>query len=89
MTNLTNRVLYTGFTSKSILERVYEHRAKLVSGFTAKYNVIKLVWYECCNDRDAALTRERQIKGWKRERIISLIKAMNPGWRNLTETLQL
>ena len=83
MTNKTNRVLYTGVTN-DLKRRVYEHREKLVEGFTKKYNVGKLVFYEVCEDIEGAILREKQIKGWLRIKKIALIESMNPGWRDLS-----
>ena len=76
MTN-TSKTLYTGMTN-NLERRVYEHKNKLVSGFTSKYNITKLVYYEETNDVNAALTREKQIKGWLRSKKI----ALNPKIQN-------
>jgi putative endonuclease len=83
MTNKGNRVLYTGVTN-DLQRRVYEHKNKLVKGFTKKYNMIKLVFYEVCNDIKSAIIREKQIKGWLRAKKIALIESMNPEWRDLS-----
>jgi putative endonuclease len=83
MTNKGNRALYTGVTN-DLQRRVYEHKNKLVKGFTKKYNVIKLVFYEVCNDIESAILREKQIKGWLRAKKIALIESMNPEWRDLS-----
>jgi putative endonuclease len=83
MTNKGNRVLYTGVTN-DLQRRVYEHKNKLVKGFTKKYNVIKLVFYEVCNDIESAILREKQIKGWLRTKKIALVESMNPEWRDLS-----
>jgi putative endonuclease len=82
MTNQSG-TLYTGVTN-NVVRRVYEHKHKLVSGFTSKYNITQLVYYEETNDVQAALAREKQIKGWLRERKIALIKSVNPGWLDLS-----
>jgi len=81
---LTNRsgTLYTGLTS-DLERRVYEH--KLVDGFTKKYNVGILVYYEATDDVRAAIAREKQIKAWRRSKRIALIESMNPQWRDLSE----
>ena len=86
MTNKYNTVLYTGVTNDQI-RRVYEHKNKLVEGFTAKYNLTKLVYYEICKDVKEAINREKQIKGWKREKKEKLIKGFNPDWKDLYEEI--
>jgi len=87
MTNEGKRVLYTGVTN-DLPRRVYEHKNKLVKGFTTKYNVIKLIFYEVCDDIESAILREKQIKGWLRAKKIALIEAMNPEWRDLSPELE-
>ena len=82
LTNKVNTVLYTGVTS-DLQRRVYEHKHKLVDGFTKKYKVDKLVYYEVGNDIYAAITREKQIKAGSRQRKIDLINASNKEWRDL------
>lgn len=82
LTNFNTRVLYTGVTS-NLVKRMYEHRNKLVSGFTEKYRVSKLVYYEVFEDIVTAITREKQIKGWLRSKKIQLIKEFNPEWKDL------
>jgi putative endonuclease len=76
MTNKYNTVLYTGVTN-DLRRRVYEHKAKLVSGFTSKYNVTKLVYYEVCGDAMSAIAREKQIKGGSRRKKVDLVNGMN------------
>ena len=76
-------VLYVGVTN-NLERRVYEHKHKLLPGFTAKYNVDRLIYYEATQDISAALAREKQIKGWRRAKKISLIEEMNPGWKDLS-----
>jgi len=71
-----------GFTS-DLLQRVYAHKNDLVKGFTKKYGVHKLVYFETCDDYDAALQREKQIKEWKREWKLKLIEKTNPLWQDL------
>ncbi|OGO24437.1 MAG: hypothetical protein A2144_01520 [Chloroflexi bacterium RBG_16_50_9] len=83
MTNKTNRVLYTGVTN-DLKRRVYEHKNKLVEGFTKKYNIGKLVYHEVCEDIEGAILREKQIKGWLRVKKIALIESINPEWRDLS-----
>lgn len=77
-----NKVLYTGITS-NLIQRVYEHKKGLGSKFTSKYKVIKLVYYELYDDPENAILREKQIKGWKRDKKIKLIKTMNPNFKDL------
>lgn len=86
LTNKHNTVLYTGITN-DIKRRCYEHKHKIVEGFTAKYNVSKLVYYEYFEDVNAAIQREKQIKGWLRRKKIELINSINPEWRDLYEEL--
>ena len=81
MTN-QSKTLYTGVTS-DLLRRVYEHKLKLVPGFTAKYNITKLVYYETTTDIYSAIVREKQIKGWLRVKKINLIESSNPEWQDL------
>lgn len=76
--------LYTGMTN-NLKRRVYEHKHKLIDGFTRKYNVTRLVYFEETDDVQAALTREKQIKGWVRRKKIELIKSVNPKWVDLSE----
>ena len=83
MTNKSG-TLYTGVTN-NIYRRVYEHKHKLVPGFTERYNIDRLVYLEITNDVYAALTREKQIKGWLREKKIALIESRNPDWKDLSE----
>ena len=82
MTNDNNTVIYTGVTN-DLKRRVYEHKEKLVKGFTKKYNIDKLVYYEVCGDVIAAISREKQIKAGSRSKKVSLIESMNKGWRDL------
>jgi putative endonuclease len=83
MTNKSG-TLYTGVTS-NLERRIYEHKHHLVNGFTKKYKIGKLVYFEETNDINAAISREKQIKGWLRKRKIALIESMNPGWKDLSE----
>ena len=78
-----SRVLYTGVTN-DLKRRVYEHKHKLVPGFTSKYNVDRLVYFEATSDVHAALAREKQIKGWLRAKKITLIQSSNPRWEDLS-----
>jgi putative endonuclease len=86
MTNKGNNVLYTGVTN-DLKRRVYKHKEKLVEGFTKKYNITKLVYYEIYNDIENAILREKQIKGGSRQKKVKLINSMNKDWRDLYEEL--
>jgi putative endonuclease len=79
-----SRTLYTGVTN-DLERRVIEHRRKLLPGFTARYNINRLVYYEVCNDPLAAISREKQIKGWTRLRKVALIESLNRDWKDLSE----
>jgi len=85
---MTNRprshVLYTGITG-NLLRRVFEHRSKLLSEFTSRYNLTRLVYYESFLYPDDAIDREKEIKGWRRSKKIQLIESMNPHWHDLAE----
>ena len=78
------RVLYVGVTN-DLRRRVLEHKAHLVPGFTQRYNVDRLVYFEATANVQAALAREKEIKGWRREKKVALIEAENPEWRDLAE----
>lgn len=80
-------ILYTGITG-NLLRRVFERKNKLVPGFTSHYNLNRLVYYELFYYPDAAITREKEIKGWRRGKKIKLIESMNPHWHNLAEQWQ-
>ena len=82
LTNRSHKVLYIGCTSNLQL-RVAQHKQKAIGGFTAKYNVDKLVYFETTNDAYAAVSRERQLKGWTRKKKDGLINALNPQWEEL------
>jgi putative endonuclease len=85
---MTNRqrfhVLYTGMTG-NLTRRVWEHKNKVMPGFTSRYNVTRLVYYEGFFYPDAAINREKEIKGWRRSKKIRLIESMNPQWHDLAE----
>lgn len=78
--------LYCGHTD-DLARRIWEHKQKVRKGFTSKYGVDRLVWYEMGDTREGAFTRERQIKKWNRAWKIQLIEALNPTWSDLSETL--
>ncbi len=83
LTNWSNKVLYTGITND--LEcRIYEHQNKIVKGFTAKYNVTKLVYFEYTPDVISAIAREKQVKGWTRQKKNELVESINPEWKDLS-----
>lgn len=86
MTNPGNRVIYTGVTS-NLIQRVFQHKNKMVEGFTAKYNVIKLVYFEAFDDVNEAIKREKQLKAGSRKRKPDLILANNPLWEDLYERI--
>jgi len=86
MTNRTDTVLYIGVTS-DLKRRVYEHKEKLAKGFTNKYNITKLVYYEACEEVQSAILREKQLKAGSRQRKIQLVNSMNKEWRDLYEEL--
>jgi putative endonuclease len=74
--------LYLGVTN-DLVRRIYEHRTKAVRGFTARYNVDRLVWFECYDDPATAIEREKELKKWRRNRKIALIEEENPDWNDL------
>lgn len=76
--------LYTDVTS-DLTRRVYEHRRKLVDGFTERYNISKLVHFETTDSIESAIAREKQIKSWRREKKTQLVEAMNPQWRDIAD----
>jgi putative endonuclease len=86
LTNLHNKVLYTGVTS-DLVKRIYEHKNKLIKGFTKKYNVNKIVYFEVFEDMINAITPEKQIKGWLSSKKIALIESKNHRWKDLNEEI--
>ena len=86
MTNKSDTVLYTGITN-DLKRRCYEHKQKLVGGFTKKYNITKLVYYEICRDVESAIMREKQIKSGSRIKKIGLVNKMNPVWKDLYDEI--
>ena len=87
LANVTNTAIYVGVT-RDILRRVYEHRNKLdPNSFTAKYDIHRLVYYESTCDVQAAIEREKQIKGWNRARKNKLVESRNPQWVDLYQSL--
>ena len=83
LTNWNNKVMYVGFT-RDLTKRIYEHKNKLIDGFTKKYNVFKLVYFEAVKDVISAITREKEIKGWRRNKKNQLVDQMNPEWHDLS-----
>ena len=81
-----NGTLYTGVTS-NLLKRIWEHKSKFVEGFTKKYNVSFLVWYEMHDSMEVAIEREKNIKEWKRKWKLELIEKQNPDWQDLFGTI--
>jgi len=86
LTNKNNTTLYTGVTS-NLPKRVYEHKNKAVDGFTKKYNLDKLVYYEIFDEVATAIAREKQIKAGSRKKKIEMIEKMNPEWKDLSDEL--
>lgn len=84
LTNKSNKVLYTGVTN-NLERRLYEHKNKTIEGFTKRYNVNKLVYFEETTDVVSAISREKEIKGWLREKKNQLVQTINPEWRDLSE----
>ena len=78
--------IYIGMTN-DIVRRIYEHRTKAVPGFTSKYNITRLVWFEIYDDPISAISREKELKKWKRGWKTELIEAQNPAWEDLYESI--
>ena len=83
MTNKNNKVIYVGMTN-NLIRRIYEHKNKLVKGFTKRYNICKLVYFEHTYEVDAAIRREKEIKKWRREKKNKLVESLNPHWNDLS-----
>ena len=86
ISNKNNTTIYTGITS-DIKRRIWEHKNKITKGFSSKYNLYKLLYYEIYNDPENAIIREKQIKSGRREKKIRLIESMNPKWIDLYDNL--
>lgn len=84
LTNWNNKVMYIGVTY-DLVRRIYEHKNQLAGGFTQRYNIHKLVYVEETGDIKAALAREKQLKGWRREKKNALVESQNPAWKDLSE----
>jgi putative endonuclease len=78
------RVIYVGVTN-DLVRRIWEHRSGAVAGFTRRYGVDRLVYYEACVDPAGAISREKQIKGWARVKKVAMIESLNPAWNDLAE----
>lgn len=86
ITNWNNKVMYVGVTS-DLRRRVYEYKNKLITGFTEKYNLHKLVYFEETQDINSAITREKEIKRWRRDKKNQLVHKANPKWKDLSDAL--
>jgi putative endonuclease len=86
MTNKNNTVIYTGVTN-NLKRRVYEHKEKMLEGFTKKYNATKLVYFEVTNDINSAIQKEKQLKAGSRQKKIDLINSLNSGWKDLYDEI--
>ncbi len=86
LTNKSNKVYYIGVTN-DLKRRVFEHKNKLFGGFSKKYNLNKLVYYEVTNNVNSAIRREKQLKNWHRQWKINLIGQFNSDWRDLSKEL--
>ena len=86
ITNKKLNVLYTGVTN-NLIRRIYELKNKLLDGFTKKYNVDRLIYFEAYSEINDAILREKQIKGWSRKKKNDLINTINPQWKDLYDTL--
>ncbi len=84
ITNWNNKVLYIGVTN-NLERRIFEHKNKLIDGFTKKYNINKLVYFEHGSDVNGAIVREKQLKGWVRSKKNALIESVNPYWKDLSQ----
>ncbi len=83
LTTDNNKVMYVGVTN-DLMRRIYEHKNKLIKGFTRHYNIQKLVYFEHSPDINAAIAREKQLKGWRRAKKNALVETVNPEWRDLS-----
>jgi putative endonuclease len=83
LTNWDSKVMYVGMTNE-LQRRIYEHKNKLIEGFTKKYNINKLVYFEAVEDVVVAIAREKEIKKWRREKKNRLVMKQNPTWEDLS-----
>jgi putative endonuclease len=86
ITNKCNQVIYIGVTD-DLVKRIYQHKNKFVEGFSAKYNLSKLVYYEIYDDIKDAISREKNLKNWHRDWKINQINKFNPNWEDLYKTI--
>lgn len=86
LTNWNDKVMYIGVTN-DLQRRIFEHANGIIDGFTKRYNVHKLVYYEHTTDIEAAIAREKQLKGWTRAKKNALVETMNPSWKDLSQNL--
>ncbi|MCB9209769.1 MAG: GIY-YIG nuclease family protein [Ignavibacteriales bacterium] len=84
MTNKSNSVLYIGMTN-DLIRRIYEHKNKILKGFSSKYNCTKLVYFESSTEIISIINREKEIKKWRREKKNTLIASINPNWNDLSD----
>ena len=88
LSNYSNSTIYIGVTN-NLVKRLYQHQNKLIDGFTSKYNINKLVYYEIYQNIDYAINREKQLKGWSRAKKNALIETLNPTWKDLGKELNI
>jgi len=88
LTNWNNKVMYIGVTN-NLERRIYEHKNKLIKGFTEKYNLNKLVYFEETQDIHSAISREKEIKKWRREKKDQLVNQDNPAWQDLSNVYKI
>lgn len=86
MASRKNGTLYLGVTN-NLVRRIYEHKSKAVPGFTTRYNIDRLVWFECYDDPINAIAREKELKKWRRNWKIRLIEEANPNWTDLYDSI--
>ena len=87
LTNYTNTVYYVGVTN-DLLRRVYEHKNKLITGFTSRYNLKKLVYFEVYEEIETAISREKQLKDWRRSKKDHIISTINPDYKDLYDEIK-
>lgn len=85
LTNSSYSTFYVGMTGKDLVNRILEHKSKIVPGFTNKYNCDVLIYYEQCDDPNVAIEREKQLKKWSRDKKLRLVRKANPTLKDLSE----